>query len=107
MINGGRAVYLAADGKIYPFDITNSSHYDRFVGIAETSTVIGDYCTVVTHGVSTVVGSGWQMGIPYYIGANGFLSPNIPTVGLVKQIGVGINGERVLIMPHTEFEIIN
>lgn len=106
IINGGRAVYLNNDNLIYPFDINDSWCFDRFVGIAETSTIIGDVCTVVTWGVSHVIGSGWTPGTPYYINDNGYLSPDAPTIGLVLQAGIGIDGERLLVEPHTRFEII-
>ncbi len=106
VINGGRAVYLHSDNKIYPFDINNEWCFDRFVGIAETSTNAGDVCVVVTYGVSHVVGSGWVAGVPYYVNSSGYLASSPPEIGLVLQVGIGIDGERILIEPHQRFELI-
>lgn len=106
VINGGRAVCLSTDNAIYPFDINDSWCFDRFVGVAETSTNTNDICTVVTYGISHVIGSGWVAGTPYYISDNGYLTPTPPEIGLLFQVGIGIDGERILIEPHQKFELI-
>lgn len=106
IINGGRVVYVNTDEKIYPFDITNPFHYDKYVGVAETSTNSGDVCTVVTYGITMLIGSGWKAGWSYYINSEGFLTDTPPEIGLVKQIGVGVNNDKILIIPVIGFEII-
>ena len=90
------------DGKVYPFDITDESHYDKYIGIAENATVQDDICTVVINGEVKTLGIGWLPGIPYYITNTSFLSNIPPTVGIIKQVGVGINTDTILITNGTE-----
>lgn len=102
IINGGKALIMDIDGKVYPFDITDESHYDKYVGIAETAANQDDICTVVINGEVKTLGSGWLVGIPYYIAATSFLSSTPPSTGIVKQIGVGISNDTILITNGTE-----
>src|SRR5688572_17701912 len=98
VINGGKAVMIDTDGKIYPFDITNNYHFDKFIGIAETAALIGNPCVVVTQGEIQSVGAGWTPGVAYYIGASGILT-NIPPVSpaWVKQVGIGIDTDKIIL----------
>jgi hypothetical protein len=96
-ISGGCAVWVDINKQIYLFDITNPYHYDKYVGIAETGTNTGCICSVVTDGVSAIMSSGWTAGKLYYIGSNSYLSENIPTSGLLKAVGVGIDNNTILI----------
>lgn len=102
IINGGKAVVMDTDGKIYPFNIANDSHYDKYVGVAETAALQDDICTVVINGEVKTLGSGWLTGTPYYIASTSFLTDTPPTVGIVKQIGVGIATDTILITNGTE-----
>ena len=102
VINGGKAVIMEIDGKIYPFDITNETHYDKYIGIAESSAIENDVCTVVLNGEIKTIGTGWLAGIPYYIASTSFLSSTPPSTGIIKQIGVGISTDTILITNGTE-----
>lgn len=102
IINGGKALIMDIDGKVYPFDITDESHYDRYVGVAETAANEDDICTVVINGEVKTLGTGWIPGVPYYITSTSFLSSTVPTIGIVKQIGVGISTDTILITNGTE-----
>jgi len=102
VINGGKAVIMDIDGKIYPFDITNESHYDKYVGVAESSSIENDVCTIVLNGEIKTIGTGWLAGIPYYIASTSFLSNIPPSTGIIKQIGVGISTDTILITNGTE-----
>jgi len=104
MINGGKAVYVDVDKKVYPFDISNPYHYSRYAGIAETSAYTNAPVSVVSDGPSKIIGSGWQAGAPYVIGADGFLTTTVPASGLIKQVGVGIDNDTILLV--WGFEII-
>lgn len=95
----GRAVFVHTDSKIYHVNITDASKVDRFVGIAEENGTPGNVITVATHGVSQVGGSNWLAGVLYYIGSNGFLTSTIPVSGTIRKVAVGIDPDRILLIP--------
>lgn len=105
-INGGNAVIVDTDGKVYKFDITDPLHANRFAGMAETSTTLGDTCTVTVMGVYTNVGSGYTPGVTYYVAANSMLTATPPVVGTVHAVGVGVATDKVVINNNLEFELI-
>lgn len=94
-LHKGMAVYLATDGKIYPFDINNPTHYNQYVGVILVNALI---CTVVTYGVLYAEGSGWLTGVPYFIGVDGLLTSTEPVIGLSKLVAVGVDKDRVLVL---------
>jgi len=95
----GRAVYVDTDSRIYHIDISDATQVDRFVGVAEENGGPGAIITVCTHGLSQVGGSGWNAGILYYIGSNGFLTSTEPVSGTIRKVGVGVDLDRMLLMP--------
>lgn len=103
IINGGKAVMLDTDGKVYPFDITNSAHYNRYIGVAETAAAANDPCVIVLQGKSELIGSGWTAGTPYYIAASSLLTSVRPATGLIKQVGVGVTTDVILIQSGLHF----
>lgn len=94
-INGGKAVMIDTDGRVYAMDITNTYHYQRYLGIAEHAVVTNDLLYVVTHGEANTLGSSWVAGEPYYISSTGFLSNTPPTVGNCRQVGVGVDSDHI------------
>lgn len=106
IINGGKAVRIGSDGKIYIFDINNPTFYGSYVGIAETAAVTNDLCVVVISGLGTFSGSSFVAGTPYYIAATGLLTSTPPSIGLVKKVAVGVDSDTVLISETVEFETI-
>jgi hypothetical protein len=103
IINGGKAVMIDVDKKVYPFDILNPYHYDKFLGIAETAASAGQPVVIVTNGPSNVIGTGWGPGVGYYIGFSGFLTNIPPSYGLVKQVAVGIDVNTIIVQNVVEF----
>lgn len=103
-ISGGKAVWIETDKRIYLVDITNAYHYTRYIGIAETGANAGTKCTVLIEGVTTIMGSGWVPGYPYYIGTNSYLTIIPPTSGLLKLVGVGIDTNTILI--NNQFDVL-
>lgn len=103
-INGGRALILSDDGKAYGFDINNPSHYDKYIGVAETAALQNGQTQVVSYGQSNYIGSDWIPGKAYYIGSSGFLVDTPPNQGLVKQVGVGINNTTINIVSNTQIK---
>jgi len=106
IINGGKAVWVDTDGLLYPFNITTTSQFGRCIGIAESSTVIGDSCSVVLSGESNLVGSGWVAGELYYISSTGFLSTTPPTSGWCQVVGAGIDNEKICVSLQLGLQII-
>lgn len=95
----GRAMYIETDNKIYHVDITDSEKVSKFVGVAEEDGIPGDIITVCTYGLSLIGGSGYSAGIVYYVGTNGFLTSIEPVLGSVVKVGVGVDSDRILILP--------
>lgn len=95
----GRAMYVDTDSRIYHVDISDPTTVDRFVGVAEEDGGPGSIITVCTHGLSQVGGSGWSAGLLYYIGSNGFLTTIEPVSGTIRKVGVGVDPDRILLMP--------
>lgn len=106
IINGGKAVIVDIDEKIYIMDITDTDHWYKFLGIAANSAIIDDPVNVVINGVTEVLGSGWLAGQGYYISSSGFLTTIPPTNGMCKQIAVGISNEKISINHYSEFVTI-
>lgn len=98
-ISGGKAVYIDYDKKVYPFDILNPLCYNKYLGIAETAASIGQPIVIVTNGPSTVLGTGWQAGKEYYIGGDSFVTEIPPSSGYVKEVGIGIDNNTLLVTP--------
>lgn len=106
VINGGKAVIMDTDGLIYVMNITNSAHWYQYLGIAANAANIGDPVTVITHGKTDVLGSGWTVGQPYYIAPTGYLSTSAPTVGYCKQVGVGVSNDIINIGNFSDYVLI-
>lgn len=102
VINGGKAVIVDVDKRIYPFDISNPYHYDKYLGIAEGGGSFMDQIVVVTQGVSKVIGTGWHPGMGYYIGGNSFLTSIPPLIGMVKQVAVGVDDNTIIVNNEVE-----
>lgn len=66
--------------------------------------VSGATITVAFGGIAQVPGSGWQPGITYYIGPDGIPTTIVPTSGIVKDIGVGLEVDTLFI--HNKVEVI-
>lgn len=95
-IRRGMAVCVYSDGRIYPFDTNNTILENTYVGVLDVHALV---CTVVTYGPIYVQGSGWQKGIPYFAGPGGILTSTEPSTGLSQFVGVGIDTDRILVMP--------
>ena len=105
-INGGNAVIIDTNGRVYKFNIANPSHAGKFGGIADTSSLIETSCTITIAGECTNVGSGWTSGVSYYISSNSMLSPTPPINGIVHLVGIGSGTDKILINNSLEFETI-
>jgi hypothetical protein len=97
LIQGGKAVILDSDKRLYVFNPSLPTHFRKYVGIAEQTATPSTLCRVVTEGESNYVGSGWIAGSPYYIGPDGYLMTTLPPSGFVKQAGIGIDTDTLLV----------
>lgn len=105
-INGGNAVIVLGDGKVYKFDITNPLHNNRFAGVADTSTLAGDICNITVTGVYVNIGSGYTPGVTYYVAANSMLTSAAPLLGIICIVGVGVETDKILINNNLQYEVI-
>jgi hypothetical protein len=106
ILSGGVAVIMDTDAKVYKMDINNSYHWDKYIGITTQAAIANDPINVITCGVTTLLGSGWAPGTPYYISSTGVLSTTNPAPGFCKQVGVGINTDMINIVNYSEFVLI-
>lgn len=105
-INGGNAVVVETDGKVYKFDIANPLHNNKFTGMAETSVLMGNDCSITIMGVYTNVGSGYIAGTTYYVAANSMLTSVAPSPGIICVVGVGVETDKILINNNLQYEAI-
>ena len=90
-IPAGRGVYMATDGKIYPFTTSNS---DNYVGVTSRGTDNGLKATVVLHGYVNVPLSGWAAGqVLYVTDGTGILTTTV----LDKKVAVGVAKDTILV----------
>ena len=97
VISGGRPVYVASDGKAYPFDVANAECYYSYAGIAEKAGSTGYKGMIVSSGILKNVGANYLPGKQYFIGSNGL--PSItPAAEVYKPVGVGVSANELLII---------
>lgn len=89
----GTGVYMATDGKIYPY-VTGSE--EVYLGILESPGYTGKAATVQYAGYLSFEGSGWTAGVPYYMTPGGGLVANdgdfLAAVGVGKDAIVVLSG---------------
>lgn len=103
-VSVGMALMIASDGKAYPFDISSSTSYGKFIGIATTAAISGGIEIVAEVGEVAITGIGWTTNSTYYIGSNSLLTSTVPSSGIIKEIAVGVGTDTIIISPI--FEII-
>lgn len=106
ILSGGVAVIMDTDGKVYKMDITNSYHWDKYIGVTTQAAISNDPINVITCGVTTLLGSGWAPGVPYYISPTGSLASTAPSVGFCKQLGVGVDTNKINIINYSDYILI-
>lgn len=97
-ISGQMVVILDTDNKIYKYNISNTAHYGKCIGISKTSASTGNNITVSVIGSELLSsGSGWTTGVTYFVSSASLLTSTPPTTGLLKRIALGIDTDKVLI----------
>jgi hypothetical protein len=90
-IPAGRGVYIAADGKIYPYTTANT---DKYIGVTSRGTDNGLKATVVLHGYVNVPLLGWAAGqVLYVTDGTGVLTTSV----LDKKVAVGVAKDIILV----------
>lgn len=90
-MNAGTAVYAAADGRVYPYQVSED---DLYIGILESPAYVGKAVTVQYAGYLKLEGSGWQPGLPYYAVNGGGV---VASVG-GRQVAVGTGTDAIVIL---------
>lgn len=105
IINGGCALMLNSDNKVYKFDINNPSHAGKFVGMSDRAVVQNESCPVTVTGVYENDMIGYVPGTRYYISATSILTSTPPTTGILHCVGVGAGVRKVLLNNDLEYEL--
>lgn len=86
----GVAVYMATDGRVYPYQTTEQ---DKYIGVTECAAAVNCDITVVFTGYLKIKGSGWNKGIVYYVQNGGGL---VPTIADAK-VAVGVGRDAIVV----------
>ena len=83
-------VVVLVSNTVMLFQPTNSSHYNKVIGVSVQSGVITDIIEVVTNS-EYYLRIGLTDGAIYFGSANGVLTTTPPTTGIVQPIGLAYN----------------
>jgi membrane-associated protease RseP (regulator of RpoE activity) len=86
---------LVDEGKVYLFDPTDESHYDKIIGISLNSAILNDPVNIITSG--EMITSGLTPDSQYYAGLGGVLTTTIPTTGVQVRVGYSIDSNKMFI----------
>lgn len=86
-----------SSGGLAPGDNNTTAYFNSIVGIALTTTTIGNPVTIQNSGVITYSGWNWSLGQPIFIGSAGVLTQTVPISGFVQTIGVAITAQSFVI----------
>lgn len=106
-IERGSACIMETDGTIYLFDITDSSHTLKYIGVAFNTCSQGQIIEIIQQGFLGWNGAPYQKGVVYYIGADSKLTSTPPISGTIKAVAIGlpstvISGQPVQAVAITE-----
>ena len=85
---GSPIVVALIGGLIYPFDITDETHYGKAIGVSLVTGAIGDTVIVALGGEVETGTIMFTAGNAYYIGATSYLTDTPPTNGILQLIAV-------------------
>ena len=97
VLNGGRAVFVAADGKVYMADNTVLAEVVAVIGITNASALSGALAEIVTDGTVDEPGWTWTPGARIYFDNLGALVGTAPAVGHHRSIGVASTATSILV----------
>jgi hypothetical protein len=92
---GSPRLLVLDSGKVYLFDPTDESHYDKIIGISLNSAIINDPVNIITSG--EMITSGLTPDSQYYAGLGGVLTTTIPTTGVQVRVGYSIDSNKMFI----------
>lgn len=89
-LSAGVAVYMATDGRVYPY---TTIEQDKYIGVVECGGDENCEVTVVFSGALKVKQLGWNRGIVYYVSNGGTL---VTTIADAK-VAVGIGRDEIVV----------
>jgi hypothetical protein len=95
-ISALRAVYEAADGKLYHLDSSDGANIDSYSGISLTAANEGSGVSVQKNGLLIASGLGLTRG-RVFCGASGVLTNTPPSTGYDLLIGYIVSGDRLVL----------
>ena len=98
ILNGQRAVYVAADGKAYLADQSSVTSV-RTMGLCQGAVILGATASIQTCGVLTEPSWTWTGDALVWLAASGQLTQTPPTTGYLVKVGVPVGPTKLLIAP--------
>lgn len=96
VLSASMVVMLAADDKVYKFNIANNAHYGKAIGVTKTSAGVGATVELVAFPNEHMdVGSGWAAGTSYFISATSLLTSTPPSSGICKNVALGVDTDKI------------
>lgn len=95
-LSGQRVVKVSADGKAAYPDVAAADDADLLLGVTTGAVAQGDQATIQTRGEMQEGGWAWTLG-PVFCGANGALTQAPPAGAWIRQVGVAVAADRIII----------
>lgn len=101
-INADRALGLI-NGEAFHFDSSDINFYGKFIGISQTSAIIGNSVDISIEGIHVNPGWGLVQGDIYFATPIGDITNTPPTgPGLLQQVGTARDSNSILIAQNTQ-----
>lgn len=97
ILNGGRVVFVGADGKIYMADNTVLAEVKAVVGISQGAAIADAPANYITGGSVSEAGWAWTPGARIYFDNLGMLVDVAPVAGHVRSVGVADTATSILV----------
>ena len=97
ILNGGRAVFVAADGKLYMADNTVLAEVKATVGISQGAALLGAAASYISGGVINEPGWAFTPGDRIYFDNLGILVNAPPATGHLRSVGVADSATSILV----------
>lgn len=78
-LSGHRAMILNSDGRLAYASNNNPAHRGRVIGISLNAAASGDLIEVQTHSDVVEPSWNWNLGLPIFLGQDGYLTQTAPT----------------------------
>lgn len=96
-IGGGRVVCALPDGTIGYASADDPTSVATAIGISINAANAGAECMVRAAGTLSDSGWAWTSGQPIYLGLSGVMTQDVPTTGVVIEVGVAMSATRIAV----------